>query len=123
MRATPRRIALLVSLGLVGLASWHYYALYRGLADAQDGLLGARAAVESAGFDADAADLTAANARLAKAEAGLARADRHYSWDPLIQGARVLPFAGRQADAVGTFTKWATLTGIGTRLRSSANSR
>jgi hypothetical protein len=110
-RKHPRRLVALVAIvpAIILLLGWHYWVLYSSLTGARDDLLSAQARLSDVGLDLTAADLAVARERLAAADGKVGQARTHFRLDPIIQGARLLPVASDQVNAVRSFIHMAGL--------------
>jgi hypothetical protein len=91
------------------VAGWHYWVLYSSLTNARDDLLGAETRLTAAGLDVSSSDLDVVDSRAHSADANLGRADSHLRYDPLIQVAKHLPWAGPQVKATDEFVTMSRL--------------
>lgn len=94
---------------LLVLAGWHYYTLYSSLSHARDELLSAQARLSDVGLNLTDGDLAVAREQLLSAQEDVNRAQDHLRWDPLLQGARHLPWSGDQVNALSQFLDMADL--------------
>ena len=75
----------------LGLAAWHYVTLYTSVDGARSDLVAVEEGLTEVGFAAEQSDLDEAREHLASAADNVDTAKAHFSYDPLIRLAGVLP--------------------------------
>ncbi len=89
---------------ILAVAAWHYWSLYTDLRDARADALAAQSqftqSQSDGGLDLSAGDLAAARVHIGAASAEIHGARRQLAFDPLFQGAHLVPGLRRQAQAV-----------------------
>src|SRR5690349_18824150 len=107
-RPQIRRVLTVAAILVAILACGHYWRLYSDLKGAKTELTTAQAALKP-GLDVSATDLAATRAHLAVARDDVRGARRQLAYDPLFQGAHLVPGLRDQARAGDDFIDMADL--------------
>src|SRR5262245_31581890 len=86
-----RRVVITIVVVVALAAMWHYWTLYRSVADARDRLYAAQGRLSDTGLDLTTQDLDRADGDLAAAASKLDSARFHMDADPFIRIAGIVP--------------------------------